>query len=122
MGWFAKQLSLMDGCRVDSTRNGSRQCELVYVLLTGTAQIAESLLLLFSLTGQNNYKDIAKKANAFVRRTMIVDGPPEICGAVKGSFPIDGWYGRWQYLNWACKFMVDANRAELQVNQQSLAK
>ena len=93
-----------------------------WACLTGTAQIAESLLLLFSLTGQNNYKDIAKKANAFVRRTMIVDGPPEICGAVKGSFPIDGWYGRWQYLNWACKFMVDANRAELQVNQQSLAK
>jgi len=90
-----------------------------WVCLTGTSQIAESLLLLSGLTGRKDYKDIATSANAYVRRTMIVEGSPEVRGAVKGSFPIDGWYGRWQYLNWACKFMIDANRAELKLAQQS---
>ena len=39
--------------------------------------------------------------------------PTEIRGGVKGSQPINGDYGKWQYLNWACKFTIDANRAEL---------
>ncbi len=88
-----------------------------WVCLTGTSQIAECLLVLSGLTNRDDYKRVAKSANAFVRRTMATTGPPEICGAVKGSFPIDGWYGRWQYLNWACKFMIDANRAELRLSQ-----
>ena len=53
------------------------------------------------------------RANSYVRGSMLTDGTPEIRGGVQGSFPIDGWYGKWQYLNWACKFMIDANRAEL---------
>jgi hypothetical protein len=84
-----------------------------WVCLTGTAQIAESLFLLSGLAKRDDYKAAAAKANAFVRRTMLIDGPPELCGGVKGSFPIDGWYGKWQYLNWACKFTIDANHAEL---------
>ena len=84
-----------------------------WVCLTGSSQIAESWLLLHSATGRDDYRRAAKAANGFVRRTVSVDGPPEIRGGVKGSFPVDGWYGRWQYLNWACKFMIDANRAEL---------
>ena len=88
-----------------------------WVCLTGTSQIAECLLLLSGLTARLDYKQAGKVANAFVRRTMMVGGPPETRGAVKGSFPIDGWYGRWQYLNWACKFMIDANRAELNLSQ-----
>lgn len=84
-----------------------------WVCLTGTSQIAESLLLLSGLTKRDDYKRVARTANAFVRRTMVVEGAPEIRGAVKGSFPIDGWYGRLQYLNWACKFTIDANRVEL---------
>jgi hypothetical protein len=86
-----------------------------WVCLTGTSQIAESLLLLSGPAKRDDYKRVARTANRFVRRTMVVEGPPEIRGAVKGSFPIDGWYGKWQYLNWASKFTIDANRAELRV-------
>jgi len=96
-----------------------------WVCLTGTSQIAESLLMLSGLAKRDDYRRVALRANAFVRRTIIVDGRPEIRGAVKGSFPIDGWYGRWQYLNWACKFMIDANRAELadkQLTEQPIAR
>ena len=32
---------------------------------------------------------------------------------MKGSFPVDGDYGRFEFLNWACKFTVDANVQEL---------
>jgi len=31
---------------------------------------------------------------------------------VTGSFPVDGGYGTFQYLNWACKFSIDANLFE----------
>lgn len=86
-----------------------------WVCLTGTAQIAESLLLLFQATGRDEFRQTACAANAFVRRTLVTAGSPEIRGGVKGSFPIDGSYGRWQFLNWACKFMIDANRAELKL-------
>jgi hypothetical protein len=41
-----------------------------------------------------------------------VTGPDEVRGAVKGSFPVDGDYGQYEYLNWAVKFTVDANLLE----------
>ena len=84
-----------------------------WVCLTGACQIAESWLLLHKQTGRADYLRAARSVNAYVRRTIAREGSPDIVGGVKGSFPIDGQYGRWQYLNWACKFMIDANRAEL---------
>ena len=84
-----------------------------FVCLTGASQIAESWLLLYKATGRAEYRSAALATNAFVRRTIAIDGPPEIRGGVKGSFPVDGTYGRWQYLNWACKFTIDANREEM---------
>ncbi len=84
-----------------------------WVCLTGASQIAESWLLLHKATGRDDYRRAALLANSFVRRTVAIDGKPGIRGGVKGSFPVDGGYGRWQYLNWACKFTIDANRAEL---------
>ena len=83
-----------------------------WVCLTGTAQIAHCWLLLYTLTGELDYWNAAQLANRFVRRTVSVDGLPEVRGAVKGSFPVDGDYGRFQYPNWAAKFTVDANMLE----------
>jgi hypothetical protein len=84
-----------------------------WVCLTGLSQIAECWFLLARATGNSRYAEAAKRANAFVRRTIATGGAPDIRGAVKGSQPIGGDYGKWQYLNWACKFTIDANRAEL---------
>ena len=95
--------------RLDSNWRGTVD----WVCLTGSSQIAESWLLLHKATGRADYRSAALRANAFVRRTIWVDGSPQIRGGVKGSYPVDGSYGRWQYLSWACKFTVDANRAEL---------
>jgi len=84
-----------------------------FVCLTGTVQIATCWLLLASITGRQTYVEFAKKANSFVRRTVKVAGNADIVGGVKGSFPINGDYGRFEYLNWAAKFFIDANLLEL---------
>jgi len=89
--------------------------------LTGTVQIAACWLLLHRETGNVRYRDAALAANRYVRRTVRLDGPAETRGGVKGSFPVDGAYGRYQYLNWACKFFIDANLLESDVQAQGAA-
>ena len=86
-----------------------RQARTVNALIQ---QLNESLLLLDRETEQPAYRRAAMSVNSYVRRTIALEGLPDIVGGVKGSFPIDGDYGRWQYLNWACKFMIDSNMAE----------
>lgn len=83
-----------------------------WVCLTGSVQIAHCWLLLGEFTGERKYLDAGYAANRYVRRTVSVDGPDEIRGAVRGSFPISGDYGRFEYLNWAAKFFVDSNVLE----------
>jgi rhamnogalacturonyl hydrolase YesR len=104
--------AMAEGGRLPGRLNADWQAAADWVCLTGTAQIAESLFLLAGPARRDDYRHAAARANAYVRRTMAVEGPREIRGGVKGSFPVDGGYGRFQYLNWACKFMIDANRAE----------
>ena len=89
-----------------------------WACLTGTAQIACCWLILYQFTGNQQYRDAAYMANRFVRRTLNYDGPHEIQGAIKGSFPIDGDYGKFEYLNWACKFSIDANMLEQKIRNQ----
>ena len=84
-----------------------------WVCLTGLSQIAECWFLLARATGNGHYAEAGRKANRFVRRTISMNGVETIRGGVKGSQPIGGDYGKWQYLNWAAKFTIDANRAEL---------
>lgn len=79
-----------------------------WACLTGTAQIACCWLLLSDITRQPRYASAAFKANEFLRRSVRIDGPPEMRGAVKGSLPVSGGYGRYQYLSWAGKFLADS--------------
>jgi hypothetical protein len=83
--------------------------------LTGNVQIAHSLLILYDITRHERYRDAAYGLNRMVRRTLRIDDPDETRGAVKGSFPIDGDYGRFEYLNWATKFAIDSYTAEQQI-------
>jgi hypothetical protein len=84
-----------------------------WVCLTGSVQIAHCWLLLFRQTGDRKYRDAGLAANRFVRRTMLLAGPADVVGGVKGSFPVDGGYGRFEYLNWAAKFFIDSHLCEL---------
>ncbi len=87
-----------------------------FVCLTGSVQIAHCMLLLWQLTNEQRYLDIGKRLNSYVRRTIHMDGPPEIRGGVKGSFPVGGAYGRFEFLNWAAKFCIDSNLIESDID------
>jgi hypothetical protein len=92
-----------------------------WACLTGTLQVAHCWLLLFQDTGEMRYRHAACAANRYARRTMNLDGPPEIRGGIKGSFPVDGEYGRYEYLNWAAKFFIDSNLLEADASQLTSA-
>jgi hypothetical protein len=89
-----------------------------WACLTGSAQIAHCWLLLHQITGDEKFRDAARRTNAYVRARVRVDGAPEVRGGVKGSFPVDGEYGQFEYLNWACKFFIDANILEREIGSQ----
>jgi hypothetical protein len=97
--------------RINSKWRGTES----WVCLTGTAQIAFCWFILFQLTGDERYRKAALRANRFVRRTIKVNSLPETRGAVKGSFPVWGGYGAYEYLSWACKFMIDSNMLEREI-------
>ncbi|MCC7132162.1 MAG: hypothetical protein IT352_05925 [Gemmatimonadales bacterium] len=82
--------------------------EVEWSCLTGNVQVAYCWLRLAEATGDDRYRRAGKAANAFTRRTLIVSGPEQQVGAVRGSYPVDGAYGRYEFLNWAAKFLVDA--------------
>ena len=46
-----------------------------------------------------------------------MDGNPNVRGAIKGSFPVDGGYNKYCYLNWACKFFIDSNLLEMSIRE-----
>lgn len=89
-----------------------------WVCLTGSVQIANCWLMLFQITKEEVYWRAGCLANQYVRRTINLDGPPEIRGAVKGSFPVDGDYGKYCYLNWAAKFCIDSNMLERAIRKK----
>lgn len=84
-----------------------------WACLTGSVQVAACWLLLHAATGDEGYLESARAANRFVRRTLRLEGSAGLRGGVKGSFPVDGAYARYQLPNWAAKFMIDANLLEL---------
>ncbi|MEQ9643169.1 MAG: hypothetical protein RIM84_24315 [Alphaproteobacteria bacterium] len=84
-----------------------------WVCLTGAVQNAANFLDLHAWTGEPAWRDAGLALNGFVRRTMVTEGDPDRVGAVAGSFPVDGDYGRFEYLNWAAKFLIDAQFMEL---------
>lgn len=86
-----------------------------WACVTGTVQIAHSWLILFQLTGQKKYLAAGRRANQFARRTLQLSAPPGWRGGVRGSFPMTGDYGQYQFLNWAAKFFIDANRLEQEI-------
>lgn len=85
-----------------------------WACLTGTVQIAYCWFLLGEATGDERYVKAAQVANSFVRRTIIQRGDPDVVGGIRGSFPVSGDYGQYEFLNWAAKFFIDSNRKEIE--------
>jgi hypothetical protein len=77
--------------------------------LTGNMQMSIVWSRLYQSSPAPDLKRAAERINAFNRSLHDWNTSCDGCrGGVKGSFPIYGDYGRFEYLNWAAKFTIDA--------------
>jgi len=83
-----------------------------WACVTGSAQIAHSLLLLADEGEKEQYREAAFRLLSYARRTVRLDGPAGVRGGVRGSFPINGDYCAYEFINWGAKFLIDAGVAE----------
>ncbi|AAZ25057.1 prenyltransferase/squalene oxidase repeat-containing protein [Colwellia psychrerythraea] len=83
--------------------------------LTGSVQIASCLLLLNDVSPNPEFVKAALQAITFVRKTIKIEEDKAYSGGVQGSYPVQGGYGRYQQLNWAAKFYIDAQLLALEI-------
>lgn len=76
--------------------------------LTGEAQTAIVWFRLAEWTGDKAWRNAALALTGELKRLQRLEGDPDTVGALKGAFPVYGEYGKYEYLNWATKFMADA--------------
>ena len=84
-----------------------------WACVTGSSQIAWSLMFLGKNAERAGYQVLARKLNQFVRRTIPVTGDINMVGGIRGSCPFDGEYVPLGFPNWAAKFTLDANQFEI---------
>jgi len=71
--------------------------------------MAQIWLRLFQLTGDASYLGAATVANGYVKQTQArATGIAGIDGGIGGSYPIQGEYQSFQFVNWAAKFFADS--------------
>ncbi len=77
--------------------------------LTGDAQISIIWSRLFQETGDPKYLECVKKVNTYLKGVQVSGtGNTGLDGGIAGSDPVHGEYGRFEILNWAVKFFIDA--------------
>jgi hypothetical protein len=87
-----------------------------YACLTGQAQMAVIFLALFERHGRPEWLEAARRCLRYVCGTQSLDTRfAPLRGAVAGSWPVWGEYCRFQYPNWAAKFLADALMAMLRL-------
>lgn len=80
-----------------------------WACLTGMAQMAIVWQRLLQLTGDAIYRGAADRTLDFLKRVQDMSAAnPGVRGGIKGSYPINGEYGKFRLLNWAAKFYIDA--------------
>lgn len=86
--------------------------------LTGDAQLAVIFLRLYGETKDIKYLDGARRIIEFIKTTQNCSAANlGIRGGIKGSYPVSGTYGKYQILNWATKFYVDALLLENRIEE-----
>jgi uncharacterized protein YyaL (SSP411 family) len=80
-----------------------------WACLTGMAQTSILWRRHGGIGEDQAFADAAAKVNGYLMRSQdLTSGHPGLRGGIRGSFPVNGAYGRWRVLNWATKFFVDA--------------
>lgn len=90
--------------------------------LTGDAQTAIVWFRLHEQTGDARYLEAATRINRYLSSIQdLTATDPGIRGGIKGSHPISGEYGTYEYLNWAAKFFADALILEVRSSAAEVA-
>lgn len=84
--------------------------------LTGDAQTAIIWGKLFQITGEHKYLDAMQRINEYLMKLQFLKTKnPNLYGGIAGSNPIYGQYGRFEILNWAVKFFMDALMLQMSI-------
>lgn len=85
------------------------QATVEWSCLTGNAQTSIIWAKLYRLTKEEKYLHCLHKINNYLKSVQLITiGNRDIYGGICGSHPIGGQYGRYEILNWAVKFFIDA--------------
>jgi hypothetical protein len=77
--------------------------------LLGDALMAGIWLQLHQITGNTSYLNAGQRVVLFLKKTQNrTSSNPGLRGGIKGSFPCDGEFGRYQTLSSATTFFIDA--------------
>ncbi len=106
-------LALLDKQREDGGLAGAFRdgwvADADYCCLTGVAQMCVCWLRLAGETDDMRYRVVALRGIEYLKTTQCLAGShPAIRGGIAGSVPIWGDYSRFEYPNWAVKFVADA--------------
>jgi len=101
--------------------NSEWQPAVKWSCLTGSAQMAVIWLRLYQITGDKVYLEGAKRVIRFLKSTQNLRSKnPGIRGGIKGSYPFNGGYGRYQFLSWGVKFFIDSLLLLKRINEPEL--
>lgn len=85
-----------------------------YACLTGVAQMSLNWTRLAQAAGADELRVHARSALDYLKTVQRLDHPdPAVRGGIAGSAPIWGDYSRFEYPNWAAKFLADALMMDL---------
>src|SRR2546426_9834968 len=77
--------------------------------LTGEAQMANNWMRLAEITADTKWLEPVPAVLGFLKRTQNRNSRADgLRGGIKGAWPLNGEYGRYEVLNWATKFFADA--------------
>jgi hypothetical protein len=98
--------------RFDRAWNGVAQ----WSCLTGQVQMANNWMRLHLISGDASWLEPVPSVIGFVKSTQNrTSRDAGLRGGIKGSWPVDGGYGRFELLNWATKYFVDALIRAMQI-------
>jgi len=105
--------ALRDRVRADGWMSGrfdaTWQPTVAWSCLTGEAQMCNNWMRLFAITGTPAWLEPIPRILAFLKTTQNrLSHDLGLRGGIKGSWPFNGGYGRFEMLNWATKYFIDA--------------